>query len=70
MPEEKLPIYGDTVETQINSLVLDVLEPAGFHVKAFTKLPYLCEGDLYSDYFLLYDFVFILKQKSPRSGQN
>ena len=62
-PEEKLRISGRSVEEQIRTFVMDVLEPAGFEVQKFTKLPYLCEGDLYDDYFLLYDYVFVLKSR-------
>ncbi len=63
VPEERLPIAAGSIEKQINSLVSDVFQPAGFIVDKFTKLPYLCEGDLYNDYFVLNDFVFVLKLK-------
>lgn len=49
------------MEKQISTFVYNVLRPAGFDVIKFTKLPYLCEGDLYDDFFLLHDYVFILK---------
>lgn len=62
-PEEKLHISGKSAEEQIRTFVMDVLEPAGFEVLKFTKLPYLCEGDLYDDYFLLHDYVFVLKSR-------
>eukprot|EP00794_Sanderia_malayensis_P019068 gene19068-20983_t len=61
VPDAKLPVQGRTVEQQIKSLVENVFQPAGFVVNKFTKLPYLCEGDLYNDYFILFDFVFILE---------
>ena len=62
-PAEKLDIHGRTVEEQITSFVYDVLSPAGFLVLSFTKVPYLCEGDLYEDFFVLDDYVFVLKLK-------
>lgn len=64
VPDGKMPVKGRRVEDQVNSIVDDVFTPAGFSVKKFTKLPYLCEGDLYHDYFVLYDYVFILKAKT------
>jgi len=60
-PSETLAISGKSAEQQIENLIYNVLEPAGFRVVRFTKLPYLCEGDLYDDYFLLFDYVFVLK---------
>lgn len=63
-PSEKLSITGKTAASQIESLVFNVLQPAGFYVHKFTKLPYLCEGDLYDDFFLLNDYLFVLKSNS------
>lgn len=45
-PTEKLNIQGETFEEQCVSLVKDVFEPAGFTLECFTRVPYLCEGDL------------------------
>ncbi|XP_050421059.1 protein-L-histidine N-pros-methyltransferase isoform X2 [Adelges cooleyi] len=60
VPEEKLPITGDSFEEQVTSTIENVFEPAGFNVLCWTKLPYLCEGDLSQDYYWLNDAVFIL----------
>lgn len=30
-------------------------------MEAVTRLPYLCEGDMYNDYYVLDDAVFVLK---------
>lgn len=38
-----------------------VLLPAGFELEAFSRLPYLCEGDMYHSYYVLHDVVLILK---------
>lgn len=38
-----------------------VFRQVGFHVEAVTRLPYLCEGDMYNDYYVLDDAVFVLK---------
>ena len=61
-PSERLPICGRTVEEQIASLHRDVFLPAGLEIIRFTKLPYLCEGDLHNDFFVLIDIVFVLKK--------
>jgi len=60
-PAERLPIRGTTIEDQIASLHDDVFEANGFEVVKFTRLPYLCEGDLHNDFFLLTDVLFMLK---------
>ncbi|VDN38375.1 unnamed protein product [Gongylonema pulchrum] len=45
MPDTKILLRGKTFEEQACSLVSDVLEPAGFLLLRWGKLPYLCEGD-------------------------
>jgi len=60
-PLQRLPITGKTIEEQIKSLHDDVFIPNGFDVVKFTRLPYLCEGDLHNDFFLLTDILFLLK---------
>ncbi|XP_065339788.1 protein-L-histidine N-pros-methyltransferase [Cloeon dipterum] len=59
-PEESLNINGERIEDQINSTVL-VLQSAGFEIERWTRLPYLCEGDLGQSYYWLDDVVFVLK---------
>ncbi|XP_009975484.1 PREDICTED: methyltransferase-like protein 9 [Tauraco erythrolophus] len=59
-PSEVLEIKGHTWEEQVNSLP-EVFRKAGFAIEAFTRLPYLCEGDMYNDYYVLDDAVFVLK---------
>eukprot|EP00062_Callorhinchus_milii_P008985 gi/632952299/ref/XP_007891775.1/ PREDICTED: methyltransferase-like protein 9 [Callorhinchus milii] len=60
-PSEFLDIKGLTWEEQVASFSSDVFREAGFEVESFTRLPYLCEGDLYNDYYVLDDVVFVLK---------
>ena len=60
-PLEKLNITGSTFEDQVMYLVEAVFRPAGFVVEAFTRLPYLCEGDLWHSFYILTDAVFVLK---------
>lgn len=51
---------GTTFEEQVESLVRTVFEPAGFRLQTFTRVPYLCEGDLEHSFYYLDDAVFVL----------
>ncbi|CAD7674649.1 unnamed protein product [Nyctereutes procyonoides] len=44
-----------------NSSLPKVFRKAGFVIEAFTRPPYLCEGNTYNDYYILDDAVFIFK---------
>lgn len=39
------------------------LEMAGFQIEAWTKAPYLCEGDLRQSFYWLVDIVVVLSKK-------
>ncbi|KAM3729088.1 Protein-L-histidine N-pros-methyltransferase [Dirofilaria immitis] len=60
-PDIKISIKGKTFEEQASSLVTDVLEPAGFELLKWSKLPYLCEGDFRRPFYHLDDAVFLLR---------
>lgn len=60
-PEELLPIVGNSFEEQVTSVIREVLQPSGFSVESWSRVPYLCEGDLRQSYYWLDDAVFILK---------
>lgn len=60
-PQERLRVKGKTWEEQVTSMTNDVFHEAGLEVEAVTRLPYLCEGDMYKDYYVLDDAVFVLK---------
>lgn len=60
-PKELLPVSGKYFEDQIQSLVDNVLTPAGFEVVSWSRVPYLCEGDLQQSYYWLDDSIFVLK---------
>ena len=62
-PSERIELRGESWEEQASSLINDVLYPAGFIVETFTRLPYLCEGDIYRDYYVLSDAVFVLRPR-------
>nr|XP_006824986.1 PREDICTED: methyltransferase-like protein 9-like [Saccoglossus kowalevskii] len=63
-PSEYLPVKGRSWEEQVQSLIEDVFTSAGFTVLKFTRLPYLCEGDLHDPYYVLNDAVFVLAPMS------
>lgn len=52
---------GKLWEDQVTELSTEVFWRLGFEVEAVTRLPYLCEGDMYKDYYVLDDAVFVLK---------
>ncbi|KAL3048009.1 hypothetical protein OYC64_006733 [Pagothenia borchgrevinki] len=60
-PNEHIKVQGKTWEEQVTNLSSEVFRKAGFEVEAVTRLPYLCEGDMYNDYYVLDDAVFVLK---------
>lgn len=51
------------INFQINFLCENVLEPLGFDLLKFTRLPYLCEGNMEQSFYYLHDYVFIFKSK-------
>lgn len=59
-PLELMEIQGNNFEEQINSFTEMVIRPSGFIIEKVTKLPYLCEGDLDTSFYLLFDAVFVL----------
>lgn len=60
-PVEHIRVKGTTWEEQVKNLSDDVFHNVGFEVEAVTRLPYLCEGDMHQDYYVLDDAVFVLK---------
>nr|KAF7429899.1 hypothetical protein H0235_006297 [Vespula pensylvanica] len=60
-PSEYLPVKGNGLEGQIAGLVDRVFAPLGLRCLAWSKLPYLCEGDLGQAYYFLDDVVFVLE---------
>lgn len=69
VPTEQLPMSGGecckgaTFEASLERLVSNVIEPSGFTVVRWTKLPYLCEGSPSHEYYKLDDAVFVLKPR-------
>lgn len=63
-PTEMIQLNGGSFKEQVISLIDNVFTPTGFTVERFTKVPYLCEGDLYENFYVLGDAVFVLKPVS------
>lgn len=67
-PRELLPMRGGeccrgaSYEQSLQTLVQNVLEPIGFTVVRWTRLPYLCEGNLEVEYAVLNDALLVLKR--------
>lgn len=51
------------VNTQIRYLIENVFDPIGFELVKFTRMPYLCEGNLAQSYFYMFDYVFLFRSK-------
>lgn len=49
-------------ETQASAFAEQVLLPAGFEVCSLSRVPYLCEGDLFEAYYALDDALFVLRK--------
>ncbi|KAM8876395.1 protein-L-histidine N-pros-methyltransferase isoform 2-T2 [Synchiropus picturatus] len=60
-PKQHIKVSGKTWEEQVTNLTNEVFVRAGFELVAVTRLPYLCEGDMYNDYYVLDDAVFVLR---------
>lgn len=60
-PSEYLPVRGNGLEAQIAGLIDRVFAPVGLRCLVWSKLPYLCEGDLGQSYYFLDDVIFVLE---------
>lgn len=57
------PCQMNKANRQINHLIENVFGPMGFELIKFSRLPYLCEGNLAQSYYYLIDYVFIFKNR-------
>ncbi|CAE8592482.1 unnamed protein product [Polarella glacialis] len=55
-----------TLEASLDRFATRVLPKAGFEVMCFTRVPYLCRGDLAVSCYALSDVVFLLKRLPTR----
>jgi 2-polyprenyl-3-methyl-5-hydroxy-6-metoxy-1,4-benzoquinol methylase len=70
-PSEQMPFKSSSstnkttiVNEQIATLVDEVFKPIGFDLVRFSRVPYLCEGNLSQAYYYLIDYLFIFKKAS------
>lgn len=69
-PTEKLNMRGGlcqedaSFEAAASVLLTNVLQPAGFKLVQFSRVPYLCRGDLRQPYYVLSDAIFVLQVDS------
>jgi len=63
-PTERLDIPGVTLEEQVNHLVQSLMPSWGFTVISWSRVPYLCEGDLEQAFYWLNDVIIVAKKNS------
>ncbi|KAH9580081.1 DREV methyltransferase [Trypanosoma melophagium] len=74
-PSEKLPMEGGeccrgaSFEDSLQRLVDNVLIPNGFELERWSRVPYLCEGNLRVEYAVLSDAVLVLKRNEEDRGR-
>lgn len=60
-PSESIEITGLTFEEQLCSLDEKLFAPNGLKIVKWSKVPYLCEGDLDETFYRLTDSIIVLK---------
>ncbi len=68
-PVEALPIAGETFESQTVSVV-KFFESEHFRLMSWTRVPYLCEGDLAQSVYVLDDGLFLFSKTEPSSEES
>lgn len=62
-PSELLPVdNGRGWEEGVSSLWEGALRPLGYSPLAVSRVPYLCEGDMNTEYYALDDVIFVLRK--------
>lgn len=61
-PLEEMPVDNKCWEVGVSSLWEDVLMPLGYSPLAVSRVPYLCEGDMNTEYYALDDVLLVLKK--------
>lgn len=73
-PTEMLPMRGGlcaegaSFEIAASLLLRNVLLPAGFKLRHFCRVPYLCRGDMQQPYYVLSDAIFVLEVGAKESS--
>jgi len=63
IPTEFLPINATNFEGEVNNFIEKVLKPNQWEVISWTRLPYICEGDIKQAFYWLDDAVFVIKPR-------
>jgi len=61
-PSQLLGIKGKSMENQLESAVGEI-SSLGFQLVTWSRVPYLCEGDLSKSVYSLNDFILVFKHK-------
>lgn len=69
-PSETLKIGDKTYEGEVKNFVEKVLTPQGWEVIKWTRLPYLCEGDMQQAFYWLDDVIFVIQPKSTTTDES
>ncbi|XP_072169168.1 protein-L-histidine N-pros-methyltransferase-like [Diadema setosum] len=69
-PSEVIEVKGKHWEEQVQRLVEEVFHPAGYQVRSFSRVPYLCEGDATTPFYLLDDALFVLEAKKDAVAED
>ena len=68
VPKDRIVLARGGFGEQVEQFVSDVLTPHGFRLLRWAKAPYLCEGDAYQSYYILYDALFLLVPSDSESS--
>ena len=49
------------INSQISYLMENVFKPIGFELVKFSRVPYLCEGNLLQSFYFMNDYIFVLR---------
>lgn len=63
-PDEAIPIGDDSFEAEVTNFIDKVLVPQGWELIKWTRLPYLCEGDIQQAFYWLDDALFVIRPKT------
>lgn len=62
-PSEKIIVSGDAFEEQVVSIIRKIEEFGYFDLVSWSRVPYLCEGDLSRPLYHLNNVIMLLKKK-------
>jgi DREV methyltransferase len=63
-PSTRLPFESEVI------VFFEQLEQIGYQIEAWTKAPYLCEGDLRQSFYWLIDVVVVVSKRPHHQRQH